>query len=106
VGNELGLMECHDDSPRAAEFVGYGRKPEPRKMLRALDMFMRRRPSKTFYPGDVLLMRFDEDPQHLAILTEEGTIIHALYSLGKVVEHRLSAQWRSRVVAAWSYDVG
>ena len=104
VGNELGLMDCREGAPGTEEFAGYGRQPEPRRMLRALDRFMVRRRGEP-HPGDVLLMRFDRDPQHLAILTDEGTIVHALSTIGRVVEHRLSSDWRARVVAIWSYRV-
>ena len=102
VGNALGAMDCREGTPQAAEFEGYGRAPEPRRMVKALDRFMDRRPRGTSQPGDVLLMRFDRDPQHLAILTDEETIVHALLRDG-VVEHRLSPDWRARVVAAWGY---
>lgn len=103
VGNALGLMDCRPDGPGGDLFAGYGRKPEPRRMLRTLDYFMDRRPAGVIEPGDVLLMRFNRDPQHLAILTGEGTIVHALASAGGAVEHRLSPEWRARVVAAWRY---
>ena len=102
VGNALGLMNCCEGASGAEEFEGYGRRPEPKRMLRALDRFMDRRLPGQIYPGDVLLLRFDRDPQHLAILTDENSMVHALIKNG-VVEHRLSADWRARVVAAWSY---
>ncbi len=102
VGNRLGLMDCREGTPGTAEFAGYGRAPEPKRMIRALDRFMDRRGGVP-QSGDVLLMRFDRDPQHLAILTDEGTIVHALSSAGRVVEHRLSPGWRARIVAAWGY---
>jgi cell wall-associated NlpC family hydrolase len=144
VGNALGIFDTRDGAPGTEVFAGYGRQPEPRKMLRALDQFMVRvRPSTLPLPlregtatrgskpagsqgwgrsgltpppsplpqreggsmaGDVLLLRFDRDPQHLAILTGDGTIIHALQSVGKVVEHRLSPDWRARLVAAWEFS--
>lgn len=50
-------------------------------------------------PGDVYLMRFDGDPQHLALVTDIG-ILHACGDIGRVVEHRLDAVWRARIVAA------
>jgi NlpC/P60 family putative phage cell wall peptidase len=102
VGNALALFDTRDGAPGTEVFKGYGRKPEPRKMLRALDRFMLRRRGEPL-PGSVLLLRFDRDPQHLAILTGEGTIVHALATVGKVVEHRLSPDWRARVVAAWEF---
>lgn len=105
VGNALGLMDCREGSQQAAEFEGYGRLPEPRRMVKALNMFMDRKEIAYASEGDVLLMRFDSDPQHLAILTGDGTIVHALQRIGRVVEHRLSGDWRARIVGAWAYRV-
>ena len=53
-------------------------------------------------PGDVLLMRFGRDPQHLAITT--GTsIIHAYAPTGRVVEHGFTDEWKNRVVRAYRF---
>lgn len=46
--------------------------------------------------GDVLLMRFAREPQHVAILAGE-TIIHAYADCGRCVEHGFTAEWRRRV---------
>lgn len=50
--------------------------------------------------GDVLLMRFAAEPQHLAICAGE-TIIHAYQSVGMVCEHRLADVWASRIVRVY-----
>lgn len=47
-------------------------------------------------PGDLLLMRFINEPQHVAIYTGE-TIIHSYESIGRVVEHRLDSAWEQRI---------
>ena len=52
--------------------------------------------------GDLLLMRFTGDPQHLAICAGE-TIIHAWQTVGKVVEHRFTDLWKSRVVRVYEF---
>jgi cell wall-associated NlpC family hydrolase len=46
--------------------------------------------------GDVLLMRFTSEPQHVAILAET-TIIHAYSQIGRCVEHGFTDEWRRRV---------
>lgn len=46
--------------------------------------------------GDVLLMKFAREPQHVAILAGE-TIIHAYADGGKCVEHGFTDEWRRRV---------
>lgn len=51
--------------------------------------------------GDLLLMRFMREPQHVAILTDTGTIIHAWYDAGKCCEHDLTPEWRQRIVKVY-----
>lgn len=53
-------------------------------------------------PGDLLLMRFASDPQHLAICAGD-TIIHAYESAGQCCEHRLSCLWESRIVRVYRF---
>lgn len=53
-------------------------------------------------PGDVLLMRFKTDPQHLAIWTGR-TIIHAYEGSGKCCEHVMDDAWRARIVRIYRF---
>lgn len=52
--------------------------------------------------GDILLMRFAAEPQHLAICAGE-TIVHAYESIGRTVEHGLDAKWRRRIVRVYRF---
>ncbi len=53
--------------------------------------------SKTeMQPGDVLLMKFAYEPQHVAIYCGD-TMIHAWAVPGKCVEHGFTDEWRRRV---------
>jgi len=56
-------------------------------------------------PGDVLLMRFNGDPQHVAILAGE-TMIHAWASPGLCCEHDVDATWRARIVRVYRFVGG
>jgi len=53
-------------------------------------------------PGCVLVMRFSNEPQHVAICTGQ-TLIHSHAAVGKVTEHRFADVWRARVVAAFRF---
>lgn len=84
---------------------GYGRTPAGGQLEQALDsqpclelvpLIDERR------PGDLLLIRFASDPQHLAIFTGE-TIIHAYESVGQCCEHLLSPVWASRIVRVYRF---
>lgn len=50
--------------------------------------------------GDILLMRFEGDPQHLAVCAG-STVIHAWATLRRVVEHDLTDEWRRRIVRVY-----
>ena len=83
---------------------GYGRTPANGQLERSLDnqpclerVFLEDR-----RPGDLLLMRFSSDPQHIAIYAGD-TIIHAYESVGKCCEHRLSSLWASRIVRVYRF---
>jgi len=82
--------------------AGYSRQPFPGNMSAALSENAELVRGE-LQPADVLWLRFDE-PQHLAFLTDRGTIIHALYTRGAVCEHRFAAAWRhGRLVSAWRH---
>ena len=53
--------------------------------------------------GDVLLMRVKRDPQHVAILTKEGNIIHAYQGSKKVIEVPFQGFWENRVTHCFSF---
>ncbi len=60
-------------------------------------------------PGDVLLMKFASDPQHLAIFVgfnpiyqAEG-IVHAWTQARMVCEHVLTDEWRARIVRVYRF---
>ena len=83
---------------------GYGRTPANGQLERSLDnqpclerVFLEDR-----RPGDLLLMRFSSDPQHIAIYAGD-TIIHAYESVGKCCERRLSSLWASRIVRVYRF---
>ena len=53
-------------------------------------------------PGCVLVMRFANEPQHVALCTG-STLIHSYAQVGKVTEHRFADVWRARVVAVFRF---
>lgn len=61
-------------------------------------------PAPTASPGDVCLfrMRPDAPMKHAAILTEPGRIVHAYWGRA-VVESRMTAFWRARLAAVFSF---
>ena len=89
------------------EFAGYGRQPHAGLLRIVCDRFMRAIQTVEAQPGDVLLMSFAGGaPQHLGIIADYRhgghSLVHALATAGRVVEHRLSPAWRGKAVAAYS----
>jgi hypothetical protein len=87
----------------------YGRHPVPVEMRAAMDEHLHRIPTSDIGLSDVVWIRFEREPQHLAIVGDyvHGglSLIHAYNGAGlnRVVEHRLDDTWRARIVAAWRY---
>ena len=87
-----------------ADQTNYPRMPGSGRLEAALDEqpCLTRVPVSTRQAGDVLLMKFAGDPQHLAIFTG-STIIHAYETVGKVAEHRLDEAWERRIVRVYRF---
>lgn len=90
-------MGCEVDQPAA-----YSRMPNNAM----LEYWADRQPYLTRetipQAGDILLMKFKSEPQHVAIFTGEN-LIHAYEAIGRVVEHRLDDKWRKRIVRAYRF---
>lgn len=94
VAQSLG---CAVDEPRA-----YGRLPHDG----LLESWLDRQPylvrAAAPAAGDILLMRFVTEPQHLAVCAGP-TIVHAYERIGRTVEHDLDARWRRRIVRVYRF---
>lgn len=88
----------------STDLVGYG----PGPLNGALEAHMNaqeclERVSKSdMQSGDILLMRFTKEPQHLAICTGEN-MVHAYADVGRCVEHRIDNRWNSRIVMIYRF---
>ncbi|MCY1333619.1 putative phage cell wall peptidase, NlpC/P60 family [compost metagenome] len=84
---------------------GYGRNPFNGLLEQAIrrQPFLREVPKAELQPGDVLLMRFTQAPQHIALVTDAG-IIHAYEHSGAVVEHRLAEVWKARITHCFRFE--
>lgn len=115
-GRTLRGMDCAGLIVWCAESAGldyvdqrdYPTNPGNGRLEAALDMqpCLVRIPVATAEAGDVLLIKFAGDPQHLALHAGK-MMIHAWEKTGKVCEHDLD-EWRSgKIVAAYRFcEVG
>lgn len=78
---------------------GYGKRPSGSHMRKMLEQYATPVPISEMQLADILHVKFSDQPQHLAIVSGVAPlrIIHADAIAGRVVEHGLSDEWRSRV---------
>lgn len=116
-----GVLDCAGlivsiASAIGAEYIdqqGYSHHPSNGLLESALDAqpCLVRVPLNDMQPADVLLMKFASDPQHLAIYVgfssvyQDIGIVHSYAQAHKVCEHRLTDEWRSRIVRVYRFQV-
>lgn len=83
----------------------YSRNSDPQKLLNGFSKACIEIDLKKVKAGDVLLFKFEGMPKHLAIITEVNgnqiTIIHAFLKTGRVVEHLIDDEWKSRIAKVY-----
>ncbi|MGH8579605.1 MAG: phage tail protein [Gammaproteobacteria bacterium] len=80
--------------------VPYGRYPHGATLQRLCEEHM---DCVSIYgPGDVLLMAWEAEPQHLRIASDVG-IIHSYAKARAVVEHALDPAWRARIRGTYRF---
>jgi cell wall-associated NlpC family hydrolase len=84
------------------DFRAYGAMPNSSKLQIILNEQMDKINVSDAKIGDVYLMKFDKEPQHLGIKTDIG-IIHSYSDAGAVVEHRIDEIWQSRILGAYRF---
>ncbi len=88
---------------------GYGQNPDPALLIGTLGARMEEINPLEALPGDVLLLRWDANPSHLAMVTEatgrgyEGMVMLHCRADSGVVEHHVGRAWLRRVCAAYRF---
>jgi cell wall-associated NlpC family hydrolase len=104
VALALGIAGAEDwrADPRCHQ---YGRPPNPRFLLETADRFLERIDARAAREADILVMSFERDPMHFALLTATAPpyVIHGLALGGRVVEHRLDERWQGRTRLAYAF---
>lgn len=90
----------------------YTRRPDGVSLLAWCEAQMERIDERAMAPGDVVVVCFDEDPQHLGVLGNHAhrglSIIHALArasGAGRVLEQRLAFAQNKKFVAAYRLNL-
>lgn len=100
------------------DIARYGRTPHRDGLMQAMEDALgapvwrgRAVPRDLLQVGDVVVMRFVEEPHHVAIVADSPThglgLIHCYSSavIDRVVEHGLDAMWQSRILAVFRRPV-
>ncbi len=97
VGLLIGIVReagFEDIANAVVADAGFAVPPEPGIMLKRMKEYLQVVLVEEIVPGDIVVFRINQEPQHAAIVTEPGIILHADRQAKKVVEHRLLSSWR------------
>ena len=85
----------------------YSMEPDGILLKNTLDQNLREISLSDLSPADILLFRFNKDPQHVGIVSDYGDgelgIIHCYAQAKGVVEHSLDENWRGKIVSAYRF---
>ena len=81
----------------------YGRRPDGKSLIAALEEHGAK-PAAEIAPGHILVFRYDNQPQHVALATGIDTMIHAFAPAGEVVETVIGDYWKRRLVGIYGLD--
>lgn len=101
----LGIVVAKAVGIEIKDFSGYPSQPFDGMLKKMFDEqdFLQQINLSDAKPGDVLLMRISSAPQHVAILSDKGYMIHAYRGVGAVVEQRIDDFWNSKIVAVYRF---
>lgn len=106
----LGWIAYHDLGIDLPDVRAYGREPFKNGLMQGLEAALGAPVNEKPAHGDVVVMRFERDPHHVALIATAPygnylTMIHADSMHGCVVEHRLSDDWLKRIVCVYRKSV-
>lgn len=94
VGKALGLLDF--------QLSNYGRLPDGMLMHRIMCEHLDKVSIESMQFGDIILFKFDSDPQHVGFYTDVG-ILHSYADVKKCVETSLDDVWKSRIVDVFRF---
>jgi cell wall-associated NlpC family hydrolase len=107
VAGELGLTRADGLPLMALDETDYAHYPDTIRLKQKLSQALAVIPHAGIQAGDILLLATDNQPQHLAIVSDFQQrlgIIHAYAPARCVVEHVLDGYWQERIAAAYRYQ--
>lgn len=81
--------------------TNYPEIPDGKSLEAKLDRNLKIKNFADVSAGDIFLMKFKEQPQHVGFISVNHgklSVIHSYKNIGKVVEHRLNPYWQSKIL--------
>lgn len=111
---ESGILDKNGNDIPVYKFddLEYSRNSDPQKLLNGFTKACIEIELNEAKPADIILFKFEGMPKHLAIITsiiqntndtsnKQITIIHAFLRVGRVVEHIIDSEWKSRIAKVY-----
>lgn len=106
LSKEMGLTDGNGNNLKDFDKTNYSRTGVGDSLKKVLVEYFDIGDKNNIEVGDILLLKFMGQPQHVAIVGSiEGnlTMIHSYQPAEKVVEHYLTDKWISRVVDVFKF---
>jgi NlpC/P60 family putative phage cell wall peptidase len=106
IADELDLRRTDGTRLASTDETDYAHQPDSKRLKSKLAELLMPIPVGGISAGDILLLRIDDNPQHLAVVSDMADdlgIIHAYASARAVVEHQLDSWWKARIEAAFRF---
>lgn len=103
----VSAIACGLHNLVAHDFTGYARNPAHGALESRLRAAFGSPISSSPIPGDVVSISYHGQTRHVAIVGERNgrlTLIHTASNVGRVVEHGLTDQWRSRITGIYRLE--
>lgn len=99
-------LQFEQQAVSAIDVPNYGHRPDVIFLRKRLNHFLHEIDAAAAAPADVVLLKVNGSPQHLAILSDypmagERGMIHAYAPARKVIEHRYAPDWQRATYAAF-----
>ena len=105
--DELKIENKHRLILSKYDETNYSALPDGKKLQNAMDKHFDIISTESLQPSDILLIRFHDNPQHIAIVSDHPSgelgMIHCYSASGKVVEHILTDKWQRMIVKAYRF---
>lgn len=98
----LIVIAAHAAGILVRDRTGYGQRPDGRSLQDAL-LSHGAVATGVWQAGDILLFRYDGQPQHVALATGADSMIHSFAPARGVVETSIGDYWRRRLAAAYRF---